>query len=131
VSPLLALISDWNEFLKDAFQDKDYQELRPHEQTDRQASIGTDIVNYWVSWCNILNYKPPSIPSISGSKVHGSKVHGSKIQILVLYNFLIVSMSNQRKCRSINLERRPRQPGPRVSNYLAQCRICLSFLPIN
>jgi len=40
VSPLLELIPDWNEFLKDEFQEKEYQELRQHERTGRPLGRG-------------------------------------------------------------------------------------------
>lgn len=42
VSPLLELISDWNEFLKDELQEKEYQELRQHERTGRP--LGSDLL---------------------------------------------------------------------------------------
>ena len=42
VSSLLELISDWNEFLKDELQEKEYQELRQHERTGRP--LGNDLL---------------------------------------------------------------------------------------
>lgn len=42
VSPLLELIPDWNEFLKDELQEKEYQELRQHERTGRP--LGNDLL---------------------------------------------------------------------------------------
>ena len=42
VSPLMELISDWNEFLKDELQEKEYQELRQHERTGRP--LGSDLL---------------------------------------------------------------------------------------
>ena len=38
---MLELISDWNEFLKDEPQEKEYQELRQHERTGRP--LGSDL----------------------------------------------------------------------------------------
>ena len=38
----MALVSDWNEFLKDGLQEKEYQELRQHERTGR--SLGSDLL---------------------------------------------------------------------------------------
>ena len=35
MSPMLVLIHDWNEFLKDEIQEKEYQDLRQHERTGR------------------------------------------------------------------------------------------------
>ncbi len=42
VSPLLELISDWNEFLKDELQEKEkeYQEFHQHERTGRPLGSG-------------------------------------------------------------------------------------------
>ena len=42
MSPLLKLIPDWNEFLKDELQEqeKKYQELRQHERTGRPLGGG-------------------------------------------------------------------------------------------
>jgi len=42
VSPLLELISDWNEFLNDGLRDKEYEELRKHERTGRP--LGNDLL---------------------------------------------------------------------------------------
>ena len=42
VSPLLELIPDWNEFLKDELQEKEYQELCQHERTGRP--LGSDLL---------------------------------------------------------------------------------------
>ena len=41
VSPLLELIPDWNDFLKDEFQETEYQKIRQHERTDRP--LGNDV----------------------------------------------------------------------------------------
>ena len=42
VSPLLELIADWDEFLKDEVQEKQYQQLRQHERTGRP--LGSDLL---------------------------------------------------------------------------------------
>ncbi len=42
VSPLLELISDWKEFLKDEPQETEYQKLRQHERTGRP--LGSDLL---------------------------------------------------------------------------------------
>jgi len=41
VSPLLELIPDWNEYLKDELQEKESQEIRQHERTGR--ALGSDL----------------------------------------------------------------------------------------
>ena len=42
VSPLLELVSDWNVFLNDALQNKEYHEIRKHERTGRP--LGSDLL---------------------------------------------------------------------------------------
>ena len=42
VSPLLELIADWDKFLKDELQEKEYQQLRQHERTGRP--LGSDLL---------------------------------------------------------------------------------------
>jgi len=38
------LIPDWNEFLKDEVQEKEYQELRQHERTGRPLGSCSDLL---------------------------------------------------------------------------------------
>jgi len=42
VSPLLKLIAEWDEFLKDELQEKQYQQLRQRERTGRPP--GSDLL---------------------------------------------------------------------------------------
>ncbi|MEA1991141.1 MAG: transposase [Thermodesulfobacteriota bacterium] len=59
VSPLLALIPDWKEFLQAGLQEKEYQDLRQHERTGRPLGSELFIDKLEVLLGRLLRKKKP------------------------------------------------------------------------